>query len=136
MPASLDSLDGCTLPTQLTLGVEANPHAHCDRERDAAEREIARLKAELERYELVRRVRDAHELLRRGGRVDLATSLYEYECPGCEQSRPRGECCFEVSPYRGAAFYVCHRATCLGDVLVERFPAYKPAPLDDEDLPW
>ena len=109
---------------------DRNAHEECDRERDAAEREIARLSLAL-------KLRHEHEQLTQGARVELATSLHAYECPGCEQDRPRGECAFEVSPYRGGAFYVCHRPTCIGDVLCERFPRFPPSTVVDEDtLPW
>ena len=122
----LDSLDGLTLPAQLSL-LARNPHEECDRERYAAEAEIARL-------ELALRLRNEHELLTQGARVDLVTSLHAFECPACGAERARGECCFEVSPYRGQAFHCCHG--CVGSVLTERFPAYEPAPFEEDLLPW
>lgn len=107
---------------------DRNPHEECDRERDAAEREIARLSLAL-------KLRHEHEQLTQGARVELATSLHAYECPACERERPRCECCFEVRPYRGEAFYTCHG--CVGRVLCDRFPPFTPTPAVDEDtLPW
>lgn len=104
---------------------------------DGCERVIAERDKEIARLTLALKLRHEHEQLTQGARVELATSLHAYECPGCEQARPRCECCFEVSPYRGGAFYVCHRPTCIGDVLCERLPPFTPTPVVDEDvLPW
>jgi hypothetical protein len=122
----LDSLDGCTLPTQLSL-LMRDPHEECDRERAAAEEEIARLSLAL-------RLRHEHELHTTGARVELVTSPCSFECAQCGAERPRGVCCLDVSPYRGASLRCCHG--CVGALLVERFPVFEPAPFDEDLLPW